>query len=139
MSRQIKNVEQIRALLGKMDRLIDDARCKREGNDPLSSSPPSATTGSAAGAPTRPVGSQSNQAPRAPAPHALPNSISGTPARQPASGPAPSLPSRPVHGQSPSQSNGRPAQPGLPQRLKAKPKRADSPNPLQDFQQRQAS
>ncbi|MFO0827988.1 MAG: hypothetical protein U0572_07530 [Phycisphaerales bacterium] len=125
MGRPIKNIEQIRSLLGRMDRLIDDARSKREGGP--AAQPTSPPTPPPMNAPTLSNGNSAAPlgAPRiGPAPTPRPQSPSGF--------------STPLHANG---SNGRPASPGTPaqpQRLKAKPKRPGS-DPLQDFQQRQAS
>ncbi|MDZ4754056.1 MAG: hypothetical protein SGJ11_06125 [Phycisphaerae bacterium] len=154
MSRQVKNVEQIRMLLKQMDRSVDDARHRREGTRVPSSTATPLMNG--AGSPGGPgVAGQWNTAARQPgaqhpgmqAPRTsetVPNNGSA-PAPQQASTPS-AQPMKPVtsigqqatttvspHG------NGSAAPSPRPERLKAKPKRASGSDPLQDFQQRQAS
>jgi hypothetical protein len=139
MSRPLKNMDQIRSLLQRMDRSIEDARGRREGSpaDPRAATP---------GSPTSP---ESNLRPSHPFP-ASPIRPQGTP-----NGPSSGNGARPngSHGpQSPNGSNGpgfsRPSPsngngssngPAQPARLKAKAKRPGSNDGLQDFQQRQAS
>jgi hypothetical protein len=131
MSRQMKNVEQIRSLLGKMDRLIDDARNKREGGgrapQPMHSINPMGN----------PLGNPVGHAPATAVPMNRPATAPPPPLRTNAA-PANHL-GAPSNGNAHGNGNGNshlPAQ--SPQRLKAKPKSRPS-DPLQDFQQRQAS
>ena len=135
MSRHAKNVEQIRSLLRQMDRSIDDARTKREGTGRPTAAP------NASNAPT--IGAPTNgQAPSSPSSQLIGGSPSPAPVR-PVAQPAPQRPIPPTRPPTNSALSGAPnpkAQPDAnqPQRLKAKPKRSSS-DPLQDFQQRQAS
>lgn len=122
MTRQVRNVEHIRNLLRQMDRSVDDARTRREGT-PRSGPAPQADAPQptpAAPAPAVP------QAQRIPAPQPVRPMTPMTP--KPLGGANGNGNGSHAAGRS---SNGAP-------RLKAKPKRS-SPDPLQDFQQRQAS
>ncbi len=143
MTRQVRNIDQIRSLLRQMDRSVDDARSRREG------APRSISNSS---------GPQPHQ-PAFPSPSANPVANANSPAR-PLTGGTPSvLGSRP-NGATPnlpqgSNGNGSghgasvpSAAPNAPPRLKAKPKRSTPEgrgdmgsmgDPLQDFHKRQAS
>lgn len=142
MTRQVRNLDQIRSLLRQMDRSVDDARSRREGTP---------RAGAAGAAP-----SNGSQAPTGPARPATPTSgplgPSGSNGQRfpngngsPNGGPHAQPPSS-LGGMKPN-GNGNHAAPApnAPARLKAKPKRASGEemggmnDPLQDFQQRQAS
>lgn len=129
MSRHARSLEQIRTLLRQMDRSVDDARARREGvprtepgtNGPFASNAaqtligvPTPVQAPASSPPSKPVApAQSAPRPAVADGHASPMSaLSGGVSPQSAGGPP---------------------------RMKAKPKKAGSPDPLQDFQQRQAS
>jgi hypothetical protein len=139
MSRPIKNVEQIRALLRQMDRTVDEVRARREGGGRTDAP----TIGTSNG-----IGHSSASAPPTPTvrppSHFSPPSPSARPAAPSIPGPnggylsANGTPPSPPHGgqAGPAQRPQSPAA-GQPARLKAKPKRPN--DPLQDFQQRQAS
>lgn len=129
MSRHARSLEQIRTLLRQMDRSVEDARARREGvprtepgtNGPFASNAAQTLIGVPTPAPTptgttppKPVApAQTAQRPAPVDPHASPMSaLSGGASSQSAGGPP---------------------------RMKAKAKKPGSPDPLQDFQQRQAS
>jgi hypothetical protein len=152
MSRQVRNVEQIRSLLRQMDRSVEDARQRREGvprsaPQQAASTSPSATPHAhpaAGAAPSAQANGGQQQVPTqrpttTPLPqrpmHAPPHGGNGTNPNPPRpSGPA----STPGHGGATGGPNG--GSNGGPERLKAKPKpRPQGNDPLQDFQQRQAS
>jgi hypothetical protein len=145
MTRQVRNIDQIRSLLRQMDRSVDDARSRREG------APRSISNSS---------GPQPHQ-PAFPSPSANPVAGANGPARPLPSGTPSVLGSRP-NGATPnlpqgSNGNGNgnghgasvpSAAPNAPPRLKAKPKRSTPEgrgdmgsmgDPLQDFHKRQAS
>jgi hypothetical protein len=136
MTRQVRNIDQIRSLLRQMDRSVDDARSRREG------APRSIPNAS---------GSQQQQAFPPQSPSAPP--AANGPARPLANGNAHLHATRPS-GPPPSMMPGgngngasTPSAPNAPARLKAKPKRSapesggmgSMGDPLQDFHKRQAS
>lgn len=124
MSRHARSLEQIRSLLKQMDRSVEDARARREGTPTPDAAP--------ANPPLQPPTSSSALIGETSRPPVRPGATPG-PARShehPAtghSGPLSALSGGIV-----------PASSGPP-RVKAKPKKPGSSDPLQDFQQRQAS
>lgn len=140
MTRQVRNVDHIRMLLRQMDRSVDDARSRREGVPSDATAAPPPTAPSPIGAPaTAPTATHIHGAQAS----STPTSLSGGPTGQrPLAKPSPSNPTfhsggNGMHGNHPA-GNGVGNGAGGPPRIKAKPKRS-SPDPLQDFQQRQAS
>jgi hypothetical protein len=129
MTRQVRNVEQIRNLLRQMDRSVDDAKSRREGTvrpaaPAASTSAPSAPTSAPSPAPLPPLAQRPIQRPPSNLGNGQGHSTPGNGPVAPSNGGSTPAPSS--HGN------------GSPPRLKAKPKRSSS-DPLQDFQQRQAS
>jgi hypothetical protein len=146
MTRPVRNLDQIRSLLRQMDRSVDDARSRREGT-PRAQSPSTSPPPNGNGMQQPPASLQ-----RPPSPNG--GSLASG---QPSNGQR--YPATNGNGSSGSSGNGGfpPMKPtstsgngsgssNAPPRLKAKPKRSGSDSmpsgmndPLQDFQQRQAS